>query len=545
MQKIMPEFLTASSPGEPIPGQFMEMPVALTIGQLEEAITYFFTHNSGVVSKMILGLERCEFIEVASLIRLIELMSSRALNGYQTTLHLPHNKDVRDFLRAWRFPEAIQVASGQSFREYLTPEDIKNYWGENPADKPAGRYGSIEVPIAPGTENPFPKGFFHIVSFLPRIDSSPTEIAGRESKKWKDDLVISVLDRVLKGQGSKVASHIIHESMMNATRHPGARIIQATSHFGRPKRQPSSLEIKEVRDWVMFASFFAEGSAQHYRPIANRILSFLPEGIQKMLSSVAAGARPRGYKGQIVFAINAILKKDDLFKNDSIQLTPSSKEINDATKLADIESEPKFIVRKNRLVLEALFPDIIDPSSRGYLTIVVWDDGQSIPETIKNVLKAGKSIRSVNIDRLHFDYDVTTEWQDSGEIVVERINTSWVPDIETPSEKLLLSALFPGITSDVEAKKGRNVDSAVFREDEVLGFPGMGLYVLANQVVDVFGGMLSIRTDKYFLNVKTEKGLSKEMVKRHSAKLEIIPDHVPPFRGNMITVRLPLQPGNV
>ena len=63
----------------------------------------------------------------------------------------------------------------------------------------------------------------------------------------------------------------------------------------------------------------------------------------------------------------------------------------------------------------------------------------------------------------------------------------------------------------------------------------MGLYVLTNTVIDVFGGELSFRTGNLFLNVKDNpKG------RGYLAKIKRYGQWYPPISGNMLTVRLPI-----
>jgi hypothetical protein len=72
--------------------------------------------------------------------------------------------------------------------------------------------------------------------------------------------------------------------------------------------------------------------------------------------------------------------------------------------------------------------------------------------------------------------------------------------------------------------------------------PGMGLFVLVDVVLSIFRGAVAFRTGRFFMNVRNPSGKEREL---HGAKYRVKivrdPQQTPPFHGNMVTVRLPLQ----
>ena len=68
----------------------------------------------------------------------------------------------------------------------------------------------------------------------------------------------------------------------------------------------------------------------------------------------------------------------------------------------------------------------------------------------------------------------------------------------------------------------------------------MGLYVLTNTTIDVFGGMLSFRTKNYFMNIKAHVDKSNAK-SNYQVKVKKYGSWVPNFVGNMVTIRLPLM----
>ncbi len=67
----------------------------------------------------------------------------------------------------------------------------------------------------------------------------------------------------------------------------------------------------------------------------------------------------------------------------------------------------------------------------------------------------------------------------------------------------------------------------------------MGLHVLVNTVVDVFGGSLAFRTGSLFMNIRRADRSDDEA--KYRAKIARASDAVPPFLGNMLTIRLPIR----
>ena len=170
----------------------------------------------------------------------------------------------------------------------------------------------------------------------------------------------------------------------------------------------------------------------------------------------------------------------------------------------------------------------------GHLTVVFWDDGQSMVDTLGCALRNGKQIRAANVPALDANYRVTVV--DKGRKTSSLLPSSFVPQPDTTEALVLVAALFPGITRDVEGK-GHEVHPRLKEEAPALALPGMGLHVLVNTVVDVFGGSLAFRTKNFFMNVKKAKQGDWEA--KYSAKIERYDDSRI-FLGNMLTIRLPL-----
>lgn len=195
-----------------------------------------------------------------------------------------------------------------------------------------------------------------------------------------------------------------------------------------------------------------------------------------------------------------------------------------------------------------------------HFTINFWDNGISIIDTLKEPLRKGEKIKSIESEK-HF-HSMTNN-NNQIEFLI-KMNDIYVEDLFTTTSELppnldeeyiLLAAFFPGVS--------RLPD----REHDLFNqYPaGMGLSYLANTVMDKLKGEISVRTKNYFLNIKCLSSYEKdryirqfktsqtEKVKRkdvfndssiyYKAKFVKYEYRMPEFLGNMITVRIPLEYG--
>ncbi|MBL4900987.1 MAG: hypothetical protein JKX76_15370 [Colwellia sp.] len=172
-------------------------------------------------------------------------------------------------------------------------------------------------------------------------------------------------------------------------------------------------------------------------------------------------------------------------------------------------------------------------SPNGYLTLVIWDDGESIVDTIRKGLERNGTVRHWKNDSFNFDYKLRIK--KSGKTTSEKIISSdYSPSLDDDNEVILLSSLLPGITSRPEKENSTNHPSRTMQEDT--GKPGMGLFLLLHTATVVFSGSVLIRTKDLYASIKC-KNIND--TKRFECKIEnSIGENS--FSGNMITIRLPL-----
>ena len=196
------------------------------------------------------------------------------------------------------------------------------------------------------------------------------------------------------------------------------------------------------------------------------------------------------------------------------------------------------------------------PAQVPHFKLVVWDDGESSVDTLRRAAAEPGGCRVANVPKaLHRAFWVVErEYKQRGGNG-RRVESWETPNAASTDEQLLLATMFPGVTCDVSgtghrihpglpSDLGGVVDVARLDADErqrVLG-PGMGLYLLLNVAVDVFQGTVSYRTRTLSLKIQgASEELCGEQGVRYRAAIERLPSCLPPFRGNMLTVSLPLN----
>lgn len=168
-----------------------------------------------------------------------------------------------------------------------------------------------------------------------------------------------------------------------------------------------------------------------------------------------------------------------------------------------------------------------------HLTICVWDDGTSIPQTLRSALLDTGSVRLKDTDSLDVFSVLPSGWVPSS----TSYPVSWTPTAESNDAEFLISSLFPGITQKAGGEvAGMRADFLGPRDE-----PGMGLHALYKVVIDQFGGMVSIRTGNFFLNLRKSK-LKTDAASSPAYRVKVRaldPDQW--IDGTMFSLRLPLD----
>lgn len=168
-----------------------------------------------------------------------------------------------------------------------------------------------------------------------------------------------------------------------------------------------------------------------------------------------------------------------------------------------------------------------------HLAISIWDNGISMTRTLGACIDSGESVRVAEtpVDDT-FEVDAVG-WTPSA----ARYRADWTPGPGAAPEELLLASVFPGISRKASMAAE---DVLRFDADQVAPQPGLGLHALYRCAVDTFGGTLSIRTGNQVMNLRAHQRPVGD-TRLYQARLLRLNGRS--FRGNMLTVRIPLANG--
>jgi len=196
--------------------------------------------------RVVVDLRETGFIDPIALLYLYSILVRRIALGHETELRLPGSKAARDFLRAWKFPEALTSATGMKFRRLVSPAD-HGYFGEEQTHYLEGKAASLEEFLAA-------KRFFGLMTRPIESSARRGRLVEREWSRWRTPLILRVLDRHLRGDGRDVARVVIYELLTNAVQHPGAgSVTVGSSVYGsvsRGQRQDRAFAVSVWDDGV-------------------------------------------------------------------------------------------------------------------------------------------------------------------------------------------------------------------------------------------------------------------------------------------------------
>jgi hypothetical protein len=513
-------------------------------GDIEDIETALDTRHKaarGELEFLDLDLSNCVFLQLATMAWLVALLNAREQKSLQTIIRLPRSKSVRDFMAVWEFPRAVRDAVGRPFEDFLRPDDQTLFLEEQALEISKLQYAGKVLKSEGIEQRLLSEGFFEFNTFVPQKMAHPQRLAAHENARWREDRILSVLSKHLRGPATTVSSHIVHEAIMNALRHPKCRLIQTASYFDRPK---SYLLTKQrgIAQWHSFFSRMCHDRTFGLKTPAGRIWELLPSQTRAVITEGRNGIPTRSTTELTVLeGLNTVLSRADFYDESYFPRVVLPEELKGLLVRDPPTMSPKLTEKRNRQLLELAFGEEISHLDTGHLTITFWDDGDSMVDTLLGAIRSRKPVRSVAIPGLSADFDVTIQDENGEKAEPILIRSDLNPDETTPGEIVFLAATFPGITRDVSGA-GHVTDPSVSATDPRLGFPGMGLYVLTNQAVEVYGGSVSIRSKNYFLNIKGHDGeRSAGDAFCYAAKVRRFGDWCPTFQGNMLTVRLPLR----
>ncbi|MBN8476986.1 hypothetical protein [Sulfuritalea sp.] len=435
-----PDELMANEPkhGEQRIPAFAVMPGIATVLAVETCVNKILSECCSEPSSLTLDFSESTYIEIASLQYVTALVCRRKKANLETRLKLPAGLDgfpARSMLRRWNYPAAIRLAAKIKFEDFVVESDHQYFQG-NGGDLEVNPYARTEetydLPSGPVTFTRDAHRFFEFATWDIEKYLEAKRLVIDAYEAWDIDAVRAVLNRNLQGprQSSArnsaagtsdvyLASRVFYEAITNAVRHPGARVVQTSSHL-------------------------------------------------------------------------------------------------------DTQSKAKQ-----------------------FFTIVFWDDGKSMLRTIANAIDSKRNIRRPYPKHFDTDFELTKVDEEGNRSPPEVVKSCDTPVSSQDEERLLLATLYPGTTCNIDGVGHHSLLGESGETDAGLGEPGMGLFVLISTAIDMFGGSVAFRTDRFFMNVKAKRvkgrhtdGMSEAT--KYSVKIQRFPAAIPSFLGNMVTVRLPL-----
>jgi hypothetical protein len=212
-------------------------------GSLEEAWTAAMarTRAGGQTpdqpAGLFIDLSSVTYFDVPGMVFLLSRLVERSRGEARTSLALPQPSALAR-LRAWRFDIAYDRLCRPAFSDLLVSES-KERWAH--------------VAHTPRTidDELLPDAYFPLqVAMRVSRPFDPT-LAVEWSDEWQRAYILSVLNRMLaqpgrSDRGRRIATHVVHEAIMNGVRHPGASVIASASSARAYRRKDGSLKSKHL-----------------------------------------------------------------------------------------------------------------------------------------------------------------------------------------------------------------------------------------------------------------------------------------------------------
>lgn len=182
--------------------------------------------------------------------------------------------------------------------------------------------------------------------------------------------------------------------------------------------------------------------------------------------------------------------------------------------------------------------------SNSNLLISIWDDGETIANTLLAVLKENRPIRTQNLPS-YMQENILCQKKDFGASdYIEPIVISESHDVNRKTEqlgRLLVFSTFPGVSRHAGSPAITKDDSQKYIGGVVLE-RGMGLYALRRTVVDQFQGNVNIRSGQYFIRIgRPSRPLENKYNARYLYRIKEYPPNYKSFKGNLININLPIR----
>ncbi len=175
-----------------------------------------------------------------------------------------------------------------------------------------------------------------------------------------------------------------------------------------------------------------------------------------------------------------------------------------------------------------------------------WDDGASIVDIIDKNLAHGNGRRTFPAGDFATSYRLLWKpWNENEPSTDRIITTSEDADSQSHLSEKLLFILQPYV-SMAPSLYGHTSTTETIEDDSRLASVGMGLYLLLDTTIRMFGGKVRIRTANIHMDIYKGKKQHKtggKTIPKHDYTVEIreMSPLLPRFSGNLITISIPEQ----
>ncbi|MCC6698461.1 MAG: phospho-N-acetylmuramoyl-pentapeptide-transferase [Candidatus Hydrogenedentes bacterium] len=117
----------------------------------------------------------------------------------------------------------------------------------------------------------------------------------------------------------------------------------------------------DILDWPAFAAMLRQAPSSEAPTPAGRVVSFLPESTRNLVAETANGsAWDAEQKSEVLQGMETVLRRQDLYDTTLWEGVPLTEEGNMLLRYGTAKLTEREVLRLNRLLLEAAFPDVIE-----------------------------------------------------------------------------------------------------------------------------------------------------------------------------------------
>lgn len=227
------------------------------VGRVEKEYAEFLKEND-FNNSFIIDLTDVKYIQITTLVYLVQLFYKRELKELKTYLRLPKNEDVRTFMFTWRFFEVIEELTGKNIFNYIEgnqnkfpPNKIqiedKTFYLNINKDYFDKHYKEEQL------KNLVKKGFFSLICEPFKEEKHKFLALKKHRRNWTTEkLITDVLQKNLTENveiGSLLANTIIFECLTNAANHPESDHLVIGSFYDYTKQESNHKEEKDKKNY--------------------------------------------------------------------------------------------------------------------------------------------------------------------------------------------------------------------------------------------------------------------------------------------------------